>query len=277
MQFELMRLSMVERPQLDAFVRVSEDGSSFTRERWLRDVFSRPIQFEHRKDIFHYVPEEDNPSGEGAIFGRIGRKIKISENEPPEKKFVETERDAWRAALIIIDPSHHKDGQKVAVERAVNIGHPIPIFESLAVKISTQDEPFVLEVNAIVPQERFWEFVASNKGQITSVQFEFIVPNMFGEADDYDREMREMREQEKAQKAKLSIESKDGLDLNTDKVKRAADYTTKGAGSIKARTKTGKTYSSKDKAQRESIPSSELDEQPEESLLSHIFSRIFRL
>ena len=54
---------------------------------------------------------------------------------------------------------------------------------------------------------------------------------------DYDDEMRKMNEQEKAQKARLSLESKDGLNLNTTKVRRAADYTIKGAGSIKARTR----------------------------------------
>ncbi len=94
-----------------------------------------------------------------------------------------------------------------------------------------------------MPSERFWDFVKANEGQITSVEFEFVAPNMFGEADDYDSEMRDMQRHEKAQKVKLKIESKDGLNLNTPRVTRAVDYANKGAGSIHAKAKQKKDFS----------------------------------
>jgi hypothetical protein len=274
MQFEMMRLSLVRRPQADAFERHTPDGSEFTREAWLRDVFGRDIQFQHRGEPFHYSPD-GTPQPRGPIVGRIGRKIIVPENKPPEAHLAPTEREAWRAAIVIIDPTHHPDGQKAAVEHLPSIGRPVAIMESLGAQVSTPSDPFILEVNAIVPSNSFWEFVDANKGQITSVQFEFVAPNMFGEADDYDSEMRDMHAQERAQRAKLKLESKDGLNLDTKRIHRAVDYTIKGAGSTEAKTKTGKKYKSKERAERILIPNKEFIGEHRESLISRLIARIF--
>jgi hypothetical protein len=274
-QFEMLRLLMVDRAQISAFERKRADGARLTREEWLREVFSQDIQFEHRRDLFHFAPKPDSDAGRVAIVGLVGRKVIVTENEPPENHLAETERETWNASHIFIDPTHHADGQKIAMEQKGTIGRPIPIFEDLVAQINKGDEPYVLEVNAIVPSETFWEFAKKHEGQISSIQFEFIAPNMFGEADDYDAEMRALHASEKAQKAKLVLESKDGLNLNTEKVKKAADYTIKGAGSITARTKTNVKYDSKNKAKKISVSSKEIEEIPKESLYFTLFNIIF--
>jgi hypothetical protein len=256
MQFELMRLSLFLRTQVDSFERRKKDGTSFTREEWLRAVFSETIAFTHRKETFHYVPDLHVPASP-LLVGRIGRQIKVVENEPPEEGLVETKRDAWRAALVLIDPRHHPDGQKVANEHQATIGQPVALFESLVTSINNRAEPFILEAHAIAPSETFWHFAEANSGEVTFVEFEFVAPNMFGQADDYDREMRDMRDKEKAQKAKLTIESKDGLNLETDRVKAAVDYAAKGGGSIKAKTKRKRRYNSKAKAKKISLPNAQ--------------------
>ena len=275
MQFEMMRIALVQRQQADAFERRTASGSPFTREAWLREIFGEAITFTHRNDTFHFSPEKarGEPS---AIVGRIGREITISENEPPDKHLAPKEEKIWRASTILIDPTHHDDGQKVAFEFLSQVGKPVPILQSLATHINKGNEPFVLEVNAIVPSETFWNFVNANQGEITVVQFEFVAPNMFGEADDYDAEVREMQKNEKIQKAKLRLESKDGLNLNTKRVQRAADYTIKGAGSIEARTKRGKRYDSREKAQRVSIPNKEITSESSVGLMTRLFKRILR-
>lgn len=264
---------MVERPQSDAFEHRAADGSRFTREGWLRNIFGSSIQFQHRGETFHYEPES-GPSTITAIVGRIGRQVLIAENAPPEGHLAPTTHESWKAAIVLIDPTHHEDGQKAAVEHLPAVGKPVAIFESLASHINAGSEPFILEANAIVPSESFWGFVQANEGQITSIQFEFIAPNMFGEADDYDAEMRQMHQEEKAQKARLSLESRDGLNLQTKRVQRAADYAIKGAGSIGARTKKGRRFNSKDKARRISIPNKDLPKD-QQTLISRLFNRIF--
>jgi hypothetical protein len=144
----------------------------------------------------------------------------------------------------------------------------VPIFLSLVDAINAHAEPYLIEANPIVPSETFWTFVKEHEGEITSVEFEFIAPNMFGGEEDFTKEMRDMQEKEKAQKAKLVIESKDGLNLNTDRVRNAANQITRGTGSIKARTKTKKVYNSKSKAKSVTIPKDESADASKESLIS---------
>jgi hypothetical protein len=276
MQFEMLRLLMVERRQRGLFPRESPEGGAFTREAWLRDVFSREIEFQHLGGRFHYSPVTDHDAGPDVLVGRVGRLITRVENDVPERHLAVIERETWKAANILIDPTAHEDGQKAAMEYEPSVGHPVPVFQSLAAKINNDFEPFVLEVNAIVPSETFWNFVRDHEGQITSIQFEFIAPNMFGETDDYDAEMRTMHAEEKAQKAKLSLESKDGLNLNTKRIRTAAEHVLKGDGNVKARTKTKTSFDSKDRARKVNISTKEIDQIPAGSLISSLFNRIFK-
>jgi hypothetical protein len=45
MRFDLLRLSVLPRPQVDGFERTKPDKTPFTREAWLREVFSARIEF----------------------------------------------------------------------------------------------------------------------------------------------------------------------------------------------------------------------------------------
>jgi hypothetical protein len=142
MQFEMVRLALVQRPQSDAFERRQADGQPFTREAWLRDVFEKKIVFQHRHQVFHYSPDAES-ADPGIIVGRIGREIKVSENEPPEQNLAPKDRPAWIGALVLIDPTHHDDGQKAAIQHIPLVGKPVPTFESLAASINGRDEPYV--------------------------------------------------------------------------------------------------------------------------------------
>src|SRR5690348_10707670 len=120
MQFDLFRMALSERAQLDLF----DPATRPTREAWLRDVLSREIIFMHRKEQFHYAPDPHAPPEGQDIVGRIGRKRAAVENEPPARGLVETKRDKWTAARLLIDPSHHADGQKIAMENVQSVGKP---------------------------------------------------------------------------------------------------------------------------------------------------------
>lgn len=119
------------------------------------------------------------------IAGRIGRQIRTIENEPPEKGFGETIREPWQASILIIDPSNHPDGQKLAFEVRSQIGRPVSIVKSLVESInSTHDHPYVIEANSIIDANTFWDFELHYRGKITAITFELIAPNMFGIRDD---------------------------------------------------------------------------------------------
>ena len=252
MQFELMRFSMMPREQIDGFERESPDGEAWTREKWLRIILSETFEFLHRKTLFHYVhsPSDHDPENR-LIIGKIGRSHQVQEHAPPEDGLEEIQRKQWQAARLFVDPRHHKDGQKVAMEADGAVGLPVPIVDSLVEHINRRpEEPYILQAHAIIEEQSFWEFADEHDGEITFVGFELAVPNMFDETENYDKELAKIREEEKASKVKFSIENKDGLKVRTKRVKNAVDYAARGTGTIRARTKRKKTYDSSRKAKR---------------------------
>lgn len=255
MRLQLIRLVLLQRNIGDLF---DEWGGELpSREAWLRQVFSRRIDFIHRKIEFYYVP--DPTPGADRLSGRIGRQRISKENEPPDEGLVETERQSWRAGRIVIDPRHHDDGQKAALEISPDVGRPTAVLRSLASKLNTSypPEPYVMEVAGIADSDTFWKFVEENEHEITAVTFELFAPNMFGVRGNLDREMKELRDNEKAQKVTLKLENQDGLSLKTDRTKETVDYTTEGGGEINAVTRTGKRFSSTNKTKTINISDNE--------------------
>jgi len=232
MRFHLIRLVLLKREQGDIFD--DWEGKLPDLETWLRRVFSREIKFAYRKVQFHYVPDPDPE--DGILSGRIGRQRLHKENEPPEAGLKETERLHWLAATVVIDPTHHDDGQKVAMQVLKEIGKPSAVMRALASSLNTTipPEPYALEAASIIDPATFWKFVEDNEGEITSVTFELFAPNMFGVRTSLDREMHELKENEKAQKVQMTLENEEGLHLNTERTKETAEYTAEGGGSIHA-------------------------------------------
>ncbi len=241
MRFDLIRLVLVDRPK-DLFAEPQPD-----REQWLREVFGKRIVFQHRKTEMHYVPSTTaHPT---LVVGRIGKPTHIDENEPPEAGMGEIERESWRAAAVVIDPVKHEDGQKAAVQDRV--GRPTAIFKSLVRHINEASyNPYVIEANPIVDPETFWQFEVQNRGQITSISFDLFPPNMFGIRNELDKEMKELHGIEKVHEATLQLKNPEGLNLETERVRQTVGYTLEGGGNIRARTKTKKSYNSKNRTKR---------------------------
>jgi hypothetical protein len=251
---------------------------SETREQWLRRTFSTEITFIHRQNQFHFVPDPE-AQGEmpGLIVGRIGRKRTSQENEPPESGFRETERTAWHAMLVIIDPSHHEDGQKVAIERDPTVStRCLAVFKSL-LKILNQSpngNPYLAEVRAIAEASTFWDFVAEHP-VITALQFEMLAPNMFGIHDDWDADMKELKATENADKARFLTESKDGLIVDTPRIRKGVEKTARGTATVRARAKDGSHYSSDESVKTVAVERE--DEISWNELLKRIAKRIFNV
>lgn len=250
-QFDLMRLSLLSRA--DLYIKRKADGNIESREEWLRRIFSQKIVFLHRQESFQFVPLTSGIENvENFIIGRVGREVSIQENAPPEFQFENITRSSWKASEIVIDPTHHSDGQKVAFAVKSGFGKTLSILLSLcnAINNFNPPEPYIIEAETISDPKSFWDFVEENNGDVTSVYFEFIAPNMFGASDDYEKEMQELRDNEKISKVGLKIENPSGLMLHTDRVKSAVNYTTRGGGSIKAKSKKKNKYSSRDATKR---------------------------
>lgn len=278
MLFEYIRLSLFEREGFDFDWRKKANGAPFMREEWLRDVFSREVPFIHRKNSYVFVPDGEVEQST-YIVGRIGRPTISVENEPPEGDLHETTREIWRAAITIIDPADHSDGQKAAVQVEANVGKPIGVFASLASALNQRlpPEPFLMEVHGITDSQTFWQYVSENAGSITNITFEVAAPNMFRSVDDFSQEMRELRDTEKVKSARIELNNPDGLNPNTQRVRDAVNYTVKGGGAIKARARGKKPYNSRNKTRRIRVAKSKPSDS-DKTLLTAIkdaLSRVF--
>jgi hypothetical protein len=274
-QYDLIRLVLVSRDQTSLFERRSATGAALSREEWLRQVFGKEIVFSHRKIEFHYVPQ--SAEDDRLVVGQVGRKVQAVENEPPEQHFAETRREHWRAALVIVDPSHHEDGQKLACEARSEIGAPLGIIKSLCDHINASaDEPYVIEASSILDHQTFLDFERINRGDITSISFALNAPDVFGIRDDMTRELAELRDNEKARKVTISLQNQDGLKLDDDRVRQTVQYASDGGGEIVARTRTKKRFVSSRRGKTVSvIQPNDADIEALSTTIAHAIRSIF--
>ncbi len=245
-------------------------GPDITREDYIRQVFSEEVIYRYNDELYHYVPIADS-SGQEVVVGRLGKKIVIEGNNPPSEGLTETTLETWKASLIVIDPSEHIDGQKVAVEVDRSVASPSRILLGLLrqININHPSAMYTIEAAPITAVESFWVFAEQNKGSITNIRFDFVVPNMFGGSDSIVEELRDFREKEKARRVSITLQSRDGLDVETEKTKEAVEYVSRSGGRIRARAKRGAKYSSTDTVRFGSIPE-------EDGGAGSVFGRISR-
>lgn len=263
-KFEEFRLSLAEREQR-TFMMKDE-----SREEFLRRVFGQAWVFTHYNSEFHYVPaKEAHPT---AVLGRIGRQFAAEENLAPEQSLEVVQHEGWKAAVVVTDPRHHTDGQKVLMNSDPLVGKPFSLLSTLIRHINVmeaEEASYVITIEPIFDPNSFWVFAAENQGDITSLAFEFATPNMFGGTESLETELRNLRDDERAQFVSISLKSQDGLNTNTDSVRQGVEYAEKGAGAVRARTRKGKTYSSKRRAK-----SVTLDKKDE--AVGTLFDRVMR-
>ena len=231
-------------------------------------AFGYEQDFEHHGNPFVYQPAPDQPWPN--IVGQIGRPFTRLENLPPEQGFALAPHQAWRAAVIALDPTPHEDGQKLSFSIDPQVGTPYAVLRSLIRQLNqVNDPPYHIEAEPIFSPKTFWAFADEHKGEITSIRFEFVTPNMFGSSDALSEELREFRHDERAQVVRVNLHSEDGLNTDTPRVRASVDYAGKGAGKILAFAKGRKRYNSEDQVETVGL------EETEEPLLIRALRHIY--
>lgn len=259
-RFDQFRLSLRKRRQLGIFDSLETQRN---REDWIRYLFSKTTEFRHHGTNFVYIPldpKETHPN----VIGKIGRPVSEMENTPPEDGYQEYIHEAWKAAVVVVDPTEHEDGQKLAIQYHADVGLPSTLAPRLIQAMEEHEDyvQFLTAVHPITNTEAFWDFVKRNKGKITRIKFELEVPNMFGGDDEFDKEMKEYRERENAQRVGIELQNPDGIDADTDRVHYTAEKAmSQGTGTVKAKA-IGKDneFSSQEQQESVKIPVGENDE-----------------
>jgi hypothetical protein len=248
MDLYLFRLSLKERQQQDLFAKFGEPR--MPREDWIREFFSERREFVHSKNQLVFVPEAPGPSfPPNLIAGWIARPKVLQEWTPPDEGLIPTHHESWRVALILIDPTEHEDGQKVALEQHDDIGGAHPVVKSL-VRAMSERGPYSVEVFPIIQESSFWRFAEKHSYQIKSLTFDVAVPNMFDGPDDFASELRKLRDKNNAHTVRTTLTSDGSLDTKAENIAPIIDYTEKGAGAIRAKAVDGTPYNSRDHAKR---------------------------
>lgn len=56
----------------------------------------------------------------------------------------------WQGAIVILDPSHHADGQKLAFEKDVTIGSPNAVLNAMIEVVNARPEGgYIIEAKAL--------------------------------------------------------------------------------------------------------------------------------
>ena len=164
---------------------------------------------------------------------------------------------------MVIDPSHHVDGQKAGVQIDSRVGNAAGLLHALAEQINTdatEATPYIIEVAPIFNADSFWKFARDHKNGVTSVTFDLITPNgPWGARDSLREDLKDFRAKENADEVVITIKAAEGINTETERVREAVKYAESGGGKIRARSNSGKHYVSTMTARTASVPASETE------------------
>ncbi|MEN2787950.1 hypothetical protein ACFOKI_16355 [Sphingomonas qilianensis] len=223
--FEHFHLNLVQKPQQDLLSKPQN------RETSIRFIFSERFQFQHLNKAFHWVPHGDQS---GMILGTVEREKARTQRRAPEEGAGEFQGVEWQGSIVIIDPVHQPDGQKLAFERDRDVGQPNAILDSLVSHFNEQQEPpYTIVIRSLFDAETFRAFAKRHGELVEYVNFSFVVPNMFfGTTTGVDQGLRRIGDSTGAQTVDLRLQSEEGVKTNSEDVQDTILYAESGNASV---------------------------------------------
>jgi len=236
-KFTLFHFSLIPIPQITFSMRGND-----TREEWLRFALQQPFEFGHiAGSTLHWVPQG---SADECIVGVIQRIKSHERHKPPSEGGGEVVEEEWQGAYVMLDPTHHDEGQRVAVENDV-VGKPSSLIKSLARAVNARDEaPYQIEIEALFDASRFWAFSRKHNNLLRRIDFDFVVPNMWDTEKDLDADLRDTGRVTGAERVRIGLRSEHGVSTQNQKVREGVEYAEKGAGTLSARAMDGTPFRS---------------------------------
>lgn len=239
MKYVYFRIFLTEVDIPELLIKTGTLNERLPRNEFLTDVLNRRWEFVHSGKKMIYVPvtrhEEDNVD---FSFGRVGKQVVTKENTGPDNEFEAQDHFSWRAANMLTNTASDTNGQKIAFEKKDELGSPLAILSSLSHAINTfsieNDLGWHIEINPMTQSSSFWGVVERYKGQITRAEFSYVTPNVLGIRSTLNQRLKEYKEKENAQGVRVILTDPNGnLNLETQEVRDAVDYTTEGGGSVR--------------------------------------------
>ncbi|WP_152998858.1 hypothetical protein [Sphingopyxis sp. H115] len=236
-KFTLFHFSLIPIAQTSIMMRTQD-----TREEWLRHALKIPFEFGHFAGMtLHWVPQGD---ADECIVGLIQRTRVHELHQSPDEGGGEITKEEWQGAYVVVDPTHHDEGQRVAVENDV-VGKPSSLIKSLVKHINMlQEAPYQIEIEPLFDASRFWAFANRHDNVMKKIDFDFVVPNMWSTESDLDADLRDTGRTTGAERVRVGFRSEHGVSTDNQKVREGVDYAERGAGTLSARAMDGTPFRS---------------------------------
>lgn len=238
-QYFTFVLNPVDQPNM--FAQKEDKVSLFKRILLQKE----PIKFSSYGNELALVNayERDNYAG-----FYLGRKETLEISSSPEEEFKPQEIQNWPHSLMFInfddDPT---TGHRIAVQHRVGIfREPHVQLKALADEINKTLvlEGYVVEINAVTSERKFWETIEENKNKISKLILSFNAPNFLKLDSVLSDELKTIEAEYGATKTTIVLENPEGK-LNvphTNLINQGAEYITKGGGSYKLQVKNQRGY-----------------------------------
>jgi hypothetical protein len=104
-------------------------------------------------------------------------------------------------------------------------------------------------LNPIFLASDFWRVAEEYRGQISSIRFVFAAPNLWGERDNFSKELKEAQQKRGAKEVSTSLRSPSGLTLEKSdpQLKEMVNYVSDGGGQMRASSARKTVFNSKNK------------------------------
>jgi hypothetical protein len=235
--FTIFHLNLVAKPEPEF------DTFRGTRDQWLRHVLAETFAFPHFGGAtVHWVPRDED-TGE-CIFGLLQKTRKHGRHRPPTEGGDEVVEDEWQGAHLLLDPTHHEEGQRVAVENDV-VGKPAALLKSLIASINARpDSPYHIEIEPLFDANEFWVFAEHHGYLMRFINFNFVVPNMWSPYNDLEKDLEDTGKETGAQRVRVGFDSEDGVLADSPRIRRGVEYAERGAGTLDAKALDGAKFKS---------------------------------
>lgn len=227
------------------------------REQWLRTSLRKQFEFigwGGREYV--WLPKSTEFA---LIFGLIQTRKPHTYHTSPSLGGEEVNEDFWQGAYLFLDPSHHEDGQKLAIENDV-VGAPNSLAKALFGHINALEiAPYVIKPSLMFDKNDFWSFSEESGDRLKYVRFSFVVPNMWDPQSDLERDLRDTGKDTDSDEVEVAFKGSRGVKTRNQRIEKAVDYVSRGAGQIRAKNMENESFSSKARATKTSVPREELE------------------
>ena len=247
LHFELFRyqlLPLTQNVQIDLFPdeRVMSINSVEELKAQKNEIFhhvlTKSLSLQHRQSELNKKVIMESPPW--FVMG-INTKKSLKREKPD---FDQEQIETWPHVIVIIN--NEPDVQIIAVSRntrAFRSGSVITKILQENLGIVLQKYQLTIQIDSFFEKSEFWKLVGEYQGQITSVHFELISPNManISGALKLNLDLAKLNADTNSHRTDLKLNSSKGgaLEINQENllVNSLVDYSSEGGGNIKLKLK----------------------------------------